>query len=176
MNVEIKFSDAGLRTFIAKAQSLTQANGEIARGLNEAGDRVRTIVRHRLQAQTGVLRYGIITDETSSRQATPGHLVYTITGTGKGLPIRDFAVRAAAGGPVTADVWGVPHTFARSFVTRIAGKLRARRGSARMPIRSLRGPSIAKEIVKGETLAAFDASVVEIVRPLVLTRLLRLVS
>lgn len=81
---------------------------------------------------------------------------------------------ASAGGPVTASPWGVAHTFERSFVTSKRGLLRARRGKSREPIRALFGPSPAKEIVKDQALATFEAAVPGIVEPTIMRRLIRL--
>ena len=175
MQIEVKFSGASLDTFVCKVAELgADAPVEMARGLNDAGDIVRTQVRRALKEQMGVTSYGIVVDATGSIPASPSGLVYKITGTGKGLPIKDFPVSAAAGGPVTAEPWGVSHTFTRSFKTTRQGRLLARRGSARLPVRALRGPSPAKERVKDQSLATFEAAVPGIVEPTVMRRLIRL--
>ncbi len=136
MQIEVKFSGASLDTFVAKVAALgADAPVEMARGLNDAGDIVRTQVRRALKDQMGVTSYGIVVDATGSIPASPSGLVYKITGTGKGLPIKDFPVSAAPGGPVTAMPWGVSHTFTRSFKTTRAGRLLARRGASRLPVR-----------------------------------------
>ena len=111
-------------------------------------------------------RFGRSCGRVESSTPTPGQ--------GKGLPIKDFPVEASVGGPVTVEPWGVSHTFARSFVTSSRGLLRARRGSAREPIRTLRGPAPAKELVKDQSAAVFEAGVRAIVEPIVTRRLARL--
>lgn len=173
--IEIKFKGSSLEQFAAKVAALG-AEGEIemARGLNDAGGQVRTQVRRALKTQMGVINQSIVNNATGSISASPGRLVYSITGAGKGLPIKDFPVQASVGGAVTAEPWGVSHTFARSFVTSKRGLLRARRGSAREPIRSLRGPAPAKELVKDESAAVFEASIRAVVEPIVTRRLARL--
>lgn len=142
--------------------------------LNEAGDKVRTIVRRSLREQTGVRLAGSITKRTSSKRAGPGHLVYEIHGTGSGMPIAEFPVKAGKGGPVVASPWGRSRAFKRSFKSPARGLLRARLGAGRLPIRSLRGPAVSKEIVKGETLATFDAQAAPMVEQMVVKRLGRL--
>lgn len=175
MRIEVKLSGAGIDQFASKVAALgASAPTEMARGLNDAGDKVRTQVRRALKVQMGVTKYGIVVDATSSIPARPGGLVYKITGDGKGLPIKDFPVSASPGGPVTAMPWGVAHTFQRSFVSSRKGRLLARRTSARFPIRGLRGPSPAKELVKDQSLATFEAAVPAIVEPTVMARLARL--
>ena len=175
MRIEVKFSGSALSQYAARVHELgAQGQTEMARGLNDAGAQVLTQVRRALKTQMGVLNQGIVNDATGGTKASPGGLVYSISGRGKGLPIKDFPVEAAVCGPVTAEPWGVSHTFARSFKTSGKGLLRARRGQAREPIRSLRGPAPAKELVKDESAATFEAGVEAIVEPIVLRRLARL--
>ena len=145
-----------------------------ADSLNEAGDLERTQVRRSLRHQTGVKAYGSITKRTSSHRASPGHLQYDILGAGKGMPITEFPVKAGAHKPVTAQPWGVSHTFARSFQTSAQGLYRARLGPKRFPIQSLNGPSVAKEIVKGETAAGFEATAAVTLDRILIKRLGRL--
>jgi len=179
MRIEVKFSGSSLAGFADRVAALgAKGQVELARGLNEAGDLVRTQVRRALKDQMGVTHYSTIVDTTGSRPATPngtGVLDYEIHASAKGLRIAEFPVSASAGGPVTAMTWGVPHTFQRSFVTSKRGLLRARRGAAREPIRSLKGPSPAKELVKGQSLHTFEHAVASVVEPVVVRRLARLV-
>ena len=175
MQIEVKFSGTSLSAWAEKIATLgAQADVEMARGLNDAGDIVRTQVRRAMKDQMGVLRYAIVVDATASIPASPGRLTYSITATGKGLPIVDFPVSASPGGPVTASPWGVAHTFTRSFKTTRKGRLLARRTASRFPVRSLRGPSPAKELVKDASLATFEAAVPAIVEPTIMRRLVRL--
>ncbi len=101
-----------------------------------------------------VRRYGVVVQATRGFVQSDG-LGFQITGFGKGLPIREFNVRVTSRG-VSATPWNRAHLFKRSFRSRITGRLVARLGKDRLPIRSLYGPSLAKEIVKGETLATWD--------------------
>ncbi|ACL55637.1 hypothetical protein [Methylobacterium nodulans] len=166
---------AGLSGFATAIGTLpAKAQRAMAEGLNEGGDKTRTPVRRDLREQTNVLRYGTIVSRTKTRRAYPGHLEYAIDGTGKGLPIKEFPVRAAARSPVTAQPWGVAHTFARSFKTSAKGLLRARLGPERFPIRALYGPAIPKEIIKDRVAAHFEATAPGLVEAAVLKRLARL--
>ncbi len=155
---------------------LARAQRVMAEGLNEGGDKVRTQVRRDLKEQMNVKKYGAITSRTPSRKASPGNLRYEIQGEGKGLPIEEFPVRSAAHRPVTAQPWGVSHTFKRSFKTTGKGLLRARISSRRFPIRSLRGPAVSKEIVKDRTAAHFEAEAAGTVERAVVKRLGRLMG
>lgn len=175
MQIEVKFSGTSLSVWAEKIATLgAQADVEMARGLNDGGKVVFTQVRRALKTQMGLLSYGTVVKATDDIPASPSRLIYSMSGRGKGLPIRDFPVAANAGGPVTASPWGVPRTFERSFVTSKRGLLRARRGTAREPIRPLFGPSPAKEIVKDQALATFEAAVPGIVEPTIMRRLIRL--
>ena len=150
-----------------------EVNVEVARGANDAGGQIRTIVRHALQDQMGVLKYKVAVDAVKSTPASPDHLRYEIWSSRGGLPIRDFLMQATAAG-VQAHVWGVDKTFQRSFVSSVRGLPLARLGSARMPIRALFGPAPYKELLKGETLASWERAVPLLVEPLVLQRVMRL--
>jgi len=151
-----------------------EARRAFVQGLNEGGDLERTSVRRDLKEQTGVKRYGAILSRTGYRRASSGNLTYTVTGTGKGMPITEFPVSASARSPVTAHPWGVAHTFKRSFKTSAKGLLRARLGSGRLPIRGLNGPAVSKEIVQGETASHFQATAAPRVERAVMKRLGRL--
>lgn len=175
MRILVSLRDGGLAAYATRLQAAGETGRvELARGLNQAGDQIRTIVRQRLKTQMGVLRYGVVESHTRSVPATPALLEYTIFGSGKGLPIKEFPVAAAIGAPVTAEPWAVSHTFARSFMTAKKGLLRARRGKERKPIRALYGPSPAKELIKAETAEAFERAVPMLVVPIIMTRLAKL--
>ncbi|MBZ0230305.1 MAG: hypothetical protein K8F58_17895 [Bauldia sp.] len=138
--------------------------------LRASGDKTRTQVRRALKDQTGVKAYGTITRYTRS-YVHEGGLAYSVEGVGRGLPIDYFPVRVTGRG-VSASPWRVVHNFKRSFAN---GGYFARLGPSRFPIRRLYGPSIAKEIVKDQALAAFlDAGPREVARilPMKMARLL----
>jgi hypothetical protein len=150
----------------------------ITEGMREGGDKTRTAVRRALKAQTGVKAYKSITSRTRSF-TEDGGLRYVIVGSGKGMPIKEFSTRGTRGpgGGVTSNPWAVQHKFKRSFVGsgKIAGRLLARlpgpgRKTIYVPggmygvrpikvgnLRSLYGPSVAKEIVKDQSASAFFA-------------------
>lgn len=168
-------ADAGLARFAGLLAAIPgKAKQAFAQGLNEGGDLERTKVRRTLREQTGVKAYSSITKRTATRRAYPGRLEYDVDGTGKGMPIKEFPVSASTRRPVTAQPWGVAHTFKRSFKTSGKGLLRARIGGSRMPIRALYGPAVSKEIVKGETAAEWQSHAAPTVERMVVKRLGRL--
>jgi len=147
-----------------------KARTEMQRGLGEGGLRVRTMVRRSLREQMNVTTMKAVNQRTSSYLNSAG-LSYHIKAEGSGLPIENFKTSVTARG-VWSDPWGQGRVFARSF--RSGGKLRARRGSARFPVRSLLGPSPAKELVKDETKATFENAGRTIILPIIARRLAKL--
>jgi hypothetical protein len=136
----------------------------LAQGLNQGGDKVRTQVQRALKEQTNVKLYKSITSRVRTVRAFPGRLCYEIVATGKGIPIREFPVQVTGRG-VDAEPWGVEHLFKRSFREKYIGGLMSRIGKERKPIRLLRGPSLPKELVKGETPVVFDEAAQSFVPP-----------
>lgn len=128
----------------------------IARGLNEGGDLVRTQVQQSLWRQTGASKYKSITSRVSTIRAFDGSLGYSIVVKGKPtMKLNEFKVSVTGKG-VDAKTWGVDHLFARSFF--LSGKgnpYKARLGKARLPIRGLLGPNLAKELSRGDTPKRF---------------------
>lgn len=145
---------------------------EVARGLNDGGDQVNTIVKHAMQDQMGLRLYRDVTKVMRVSRADVNHLSYDIATSKGGMNIQDFQAVATPAG-VRAHVWGVDVTFQRSFVTK-SGFLLARRGAERLPIRRLYGPAPYKELLKGEVLRAFDRSVPLLVEPIVMRRVVKL--
>ena len=179
-------------TLLASPDRLGRALHE---GVRAAGDKTRTVVRKALHQQMGTKRYGTIVAAT--RSFIPAPMTYVIEGSGKGLPIIEFPVhgsrakgrtwrdqpRDGAGrfGPlppfdigfVTARPWRVAHNFKRSFVA-ADGTYKARLpGSQRA--RKLFGPSVAKEIARDATRAAFEATAAREMDRQLAKRLARLV-
>lgn len=66
---------------------------EMSRGLSSGGDKMRTQVRHALQKQTSVKKYGTVVAGTKAFMQTP--LSYVIMADGKGLPIQEFKFQIA---------------------------------------------------------------------------------
>ena len=151
---------AALATRFGRLHGDGRLHRAITEGLREGGDKTRTAVRRALVQQTGVKAYKSITSRTRSF-AEDGGLRYVIVGAGKGMPLREFPAKIArgAGGGVSGTPWATAHKFKRSFALRgrDIDSARARTTSKRFPIRKLYGPSVAKEIVKGQSASAFFA-------------------
>ena len=143
----------------------------IARGLNEGGDLVRTRVQRALKVQTNVKSYRSITSRIRTVRAFAGSLHYDIVASGSGIPIEEFPLTVTGKG-VDAKTWGVDHLFKRSF-QEANGTLRARLGRARFPIRKLYGPSLPKELARGDIPGVFANATAHFVPPAIVKNLLR---
>jgi len=183
---------------LALATKLRNADKKVAtairQGLNEGGDLVRTDVRRALQKTTGLRTYKSVTSRTRSTAATEGALRYTIIGSGKGIPIKEFTTKGTLGpgGGVVSNPWATLHKFKRSFVGKgkIAGQFRARLPGPGVekwvkggmygvhkikthPIRALYGPSIPKEMLQGPVPGLFLISAGAQVPPAIIKRVSR---
>lgn len=175
---------------LAPLRGLRDAKGlrALRQGLQEGGDKTRTKVRRVLKTQMGLKNYGTVVKHTFGGIAANHEMAYIIRGEGKGLLInQSLGLRVAAAPPqkrnrlgqfmaraiglVSARPWGVLHRFKRSYTGR-SGNPVARRPDG--TVRALRGPSPAKEIVKGRSLSTFEASVATDVRFAIEKRLARL--
>lgn len=152
------FDLRGILSYQAAAGALTgvQMQRTLRQALRKAGDKTRTQVRRALRLQTNVKAAKDVNDRTRGFLVS-GELIYRITAERKALPIervRGLSVVAGPGGGVQAAPWNVLRQFQRSFVEH--GRYVARLGPARYPLRRLYGPSIAKELVKDQSLAVFE--------------------
>lgn len=71
----------------------TNIRAQLARGLNDAGNLVRTDVRRSMRKQMNVKRYGVIVSSTETIKAGAAGLTYIVKTNQKGLPIEEFPVR-----------------------------------------------------------------------------------
>jgi hypothetical protein len=203
MKIVVTGSVASIITPLVNNLAEPRVRQILSEGLGEGGDKVRTQVRRALKAQTGVKRYGAVVERVTSFNSG---LTYVICGSGKEMPIEEFPVRAKAGQgavrwssrehwklqvresfgkfgkiqdvppEVTASPWGVARTFKRSFVGRKGFRAAIPGGKRGWLARKLFGPSVAKEIVKGQSASAFEVSVRTDVLPAIEKRLARLMG
>lgn len=82
-----------LANLIAPFDRLVEGGLEpLGEALQKGGEKTRTQMRRALKGQTNVKTYGTIVAHVTGKRAG---LAYTITGRGKGLPIREFPVRVS---------------------------------------------------------------------------------
>jgi len=137
-----------------------QAPHVIRRGLNRAGGKVRTKVIRALRDQTGA-KYGAVKKALRTKKASYNRLEYRIEASGQHISLKEFGARQTKKG-VSAAPWNqrriFPHTFGPR-IGKLGGHVFVRTTKDRRPLEKLWGPAIPKELVKGETEAAFYASV-----------------
>lgn len=157
-----------------------QANKVFARALNHEGDKKRTQVVRELVKATG-LKYRDIREALVTVRARAGSLEYKLVFKGSELNLSKFGVskdvltrKVIPRVGVSAAPWGVRRTFPGTFVIKkFGGKVFKRTGAAsrptqhklmdyghrgvgRLPIRQVYGPNLAREVMKGKPLAAWD--------------------
>lgn len=161
-------ADDVLKQFADRLAALADGRVRVAeaRALNHTGDKAYTAVRHALVEQTSASR--ALIDEAlkktpaSTNKGGSTALHYEIGGSGRALPLREFgAVQFSKG--VRAKVWGRLQTYRHTFIVdRLSSQVFVRTGRSRLPIRLVYGPSIAKELVKDQSLAAFEKTAKEL--------------
>lgn len=126
-----------------------------SRAMNHEGRKVLTAVRRTLVKQTSIPR-SIVVKGTKLTSAHAKSLKIVITGRGAELPMKTFGAKQFKYG-VRAKVWGRLQTYKSNFIVASQnGDTFHRETSERLPIGRTFGPSIGKEIVKDDTVKAFD--------------------
>ncbi|ACI92705.1 conserved hypothetical protein [Afipia carboxidovorans OM5] len=158
MEIRVDVRDDVLKRFGNKLAALGdgQAAVVMSRALNHEGDKGRTQVKRVLVKQTGI-KYGLIHKAMRTVYSTPATLTYTLVARGDETNIALFGARQGKRG-VSAAPWGRRHVFKSTFIVgRYGGKVYKRIGPARFPLKQVFGPNIARELLKGETVATFKA-------------------
>jgi len=161
--VTVSFNPAALLSFQVAALALSddRLHQALQEALSAAGGKTRTQVRRALREQTNVKAAKDINDRThSAGPGVLGKLEYRIEGLNKVLKldrVKGLTVKTGPGGGVSAAPWQVMRQFQRSFVIMKDG---APRYVARLPekggMRTLFGPSVAKELTKDQSRETFE--------------------
>ncbi|WP_262027611.1 phage tail protein [Microvirga sp. Mcv34] len=133
-------------------------NMALSRALNWTMDRTYTQVARGLAKQTG-LAYSAVPKSLEKRYASAGNLEAQIVGTGKFHSLADFGPTQRKKG-VSAKPWNVRRTFPGTFMGP-NGQVYKRLGRSRLPIEKLWGPSIPREMTRGNVASTFQAVVRE---------------
>ena len=145
----------------------------IARAANYEGRKAYTRVKRVLRQQTSIPAKVVNANTRFVPASTTGGAVQVmITGSGKGISLKEFGAKQNARG-VTARVWGKAKQFPGGFMGpkpgAIAAKLKGhafhRTSKKRHPIKKMFGPGIAKELIKDQSKAEFYAA-----QPLIIAR------
>lgn len=158
---------------LSKLGSRSAVHRVIARAANYEGRKAYTRVKRVLRKQTSIPAK-VVNANTRFIPATTagGAIQVMITGSGKGISLKEFGARQNARG-VTARVWGKAKQFPGGFMGprpgAIAAKLKGhafhRTSKKRHPIKKMFGPGIAKELIKDQTKAEFYAA-----QPMIIAR------
>jgi hypothetical protein len=138
--IDIKLDTSGLNKLANELEHL-DFKPAISRALNRAGDMAVTQVGRTLAQETG-LGVRQVRESIDVDRASPADLAYTITVSGRHIPLGEFGARETRAG-VSARPWGQRRVFPGSFM--IDGDVVARVGEERLPLRKLWGPSLAVE-------------------------------
>src|ERR1700730_8689094 len=158
----------------------------ILAAMNRAGDQGFTVVKRTLSAQTGIKQSDLTEGSSGIRKqiATPGTFEYDVVAKSSTTPLSYFHPTQSAPG-VTAAPWGQRKLFTGTFLAtmksghvgvwaheqgppeyvRRISPTSGRAYYSQANIRQLWGPSIAKELVKEPTPAAFRAKVLDVFTP-----------
>lgn len=159
MKVVLKDLDNTRIRYEAMVQKLGErdANLIFARALTKEGSKSFTAVKKALLEQTGIPK-GTIAGSMKFRRATRKNLQTIISGSGSELPLSLFKPSEFSYG-VRAKVWNRPQFYRSAFiVSKYEGNVFHRTNRQRFPIQKMFGPSIPKEMVKGQTIEAFEQS------------------
>ena len=139
------------------------AKQAFARAMNHEGRKAFTAVKRELRKQTGI-KAGDISRGVSFRSAFRNRLQVVIRATGTPYSLKYFGARQFSYG-VRAKPWGKSRRFEGAFIVGSLGghvfhntggpNLRSGRDNA---IEKMWGPAIPTEMVKGASLAAFEAN------------------
>lgn len=205
MKIEIKVDDV-LQRFGRSADNLSdKARLEMSRGLHRGGEKLRTVVRRALKKQTSVKRYGAVTERTKSFlegdlklvikadgiplpiQEFPWRFSKSLNAKVRWSPREHWRLQARDGHGrwgkladdgkpgVFATMWGARHAFKRSYED-AKGAPRMVREAGKQKTRALFGPSLAKELLQGTTLDAFNQGARTLVQAEIEKRLTKLLA
>ena len=131
------------------------------RAINRTGDQAFTVVKRVVARQMGI-RVGVAADAMRRKRADYGWLTYSIQAKGGYLSLKYFGARQTRKG-VSAAPWNVRRIFPHTFIVKsLDGHVFVRTSAKRHPIEKKWGPALPNELVRGETLKAFQETVVTV--------------
>lgn len=177
MEVRLRENDQVLARFANGLGALGEGRARkvMARALNRAGNPTLTKVRRELVRSTSaplaVVRSQVVAQRAwGGDESGSGKLKYTIMATGSALPLR-FFTRAEFKFGVRAKVWGRFQRFEGAFMRGgrwpdrvdltkggMRGNVFVRTSAARLPIKTVWGPALPKELVEDRIVDVFDTA------------------
>jgi hypothetical protein len=159
VQIIIKDLDQTRLRYEAMVQKVGEGSAALAfsRALNHEGRKSFTAVKRALRRQTDIPP-GIISAAMKFRSSSRANLRTIISGSGNELPLSLFRPAQFSYG-VRAKVWGKHQIYRSAFiVAKYGGNVFHRTSKKRLPIQQMFGPSIPREMVKDQTLDAFEQS------------------
>lgn len=153
--LRMQLNTKDLERGIAKLQE--RAPFALARAVNRAAESARTAMVRAMATDMGMsLKASTIRDQIVMQPAHPRHLVASLVVTGRRIPLIDFKARGpepsrGRGRGVTAGVRGGRTLYPRAFIATMSSGHRGvflRKGTARLPIAELHGPSLPHVFAK----------------------------
>jgi len=157
-NVVIKDLDQTRVRFEANVRRVGEKDAKtaFARALRHEGRKAHTAVKRSLRTQTSV-KTGDIAKEVKFQGPKRDALTAEIRSTGKHRNISYFGAKQFSYG-VRAKVWGRAQRFPSAFfIGQYSNNVFVRQGKPRFPVRQVVGPSLPREMVRDETLEAFES-------------------
>jgi len=158
--LSINVAGDGVARMIAAANILSNRVSDAARrALNHTGDKAKTQVKRAISQQikapqSAIAKYSRI----HGKRASYGGLHYEIVCRGGPIPLKHFKAYQTKAG-VSAAPWGNRKVYKSAFMSAgLGGHAFWRAGRARFPIERIAGPNVPKEMVKGQSAAAFRAA------------------
>jgi len=168
-SIRVDVDGDGLTLFGAALAALgdeAKARKAASRALNKTSARAYTQVKRSLAKQAGVPQAKVIKYGRLERIPASGTSLSTrIVSSGGYMPLKHFGARPIRRG-VSASPWGKRRLFASTFmVNTLGGQVFKRLPGQRNRIKKLWGPAIPRELIQGETAAAFERVVPEVLIP-----------
>lgn len=129
------------------------------RSLNRTARKVRTIARRSTAKRMGLAQKAI-KSRMDIDKARPNRLTVLVTGRGKPFNLIRFGARQIKRG-VSAKPWGKRRVFRGAFIATMPNGKRivvARRGEARLPLKALFGPGLARTMADEEVVRAMETT------------------
>lgn len=176
--ITITVKGSGLPKFEEAVEALGSAKATRAyrSALNTTGKKVFTETKRAVAKQMGASQARVVKYGHLRRKPAMGNDLQTsIDSKGGYIPLKDFAARQTRPG-VTAAPWGQRRLFKSTFIVpKLGGQVFKRTSGKRLPIETLWGPAVPKELVKDESKAAFERIAADVL-PRETRRLLKLLT
>lgn len=132
-----------------------QLDRAAARALNRAAQAARTVAVRQISRDTGIRPQKAVRDRLPLRQAHQNRLIAEIGAQAYTPNLARFQARQTKKG-VSAAAWGKRKTYRGTFIANQGRTVFKREGKARLPIKPVHGPRLAKAFVARHVTAAMN--------------------